>query len=168
MENIIKNLHKIVPFLNEEQLHDLEHSALSYRRFARIYFKIEKIDVDSKEMVVKVWQEKNTAENYLEKKDLNERAKTLMGRFFEEYTIHTHPIPYQQAPSEVVNPLWVKERMKQFKISNKKMIADLGIAKAEISALINGHREMGVRTKGLFYYYFKYKEQKTINNERNS
>ena len=48
--------------------------------------------------------------------------------------------------------------MNKHKIGSKKLVADLGIAKAEISAMINGHREMGIRTKGLFYYYFKYTE----------
>lgn len=48
--------------------------------------------------------------------------------------------------------------MNKHKINSKKLTEDLGIIKSEISALINGHREMGIRTKGLFYYYFKSQE----------
>lgn len=62
---------------------------------------------------------------------------------------------YIEAPAQVVTPEWIQERMNRYKVGNKQLVKDLGLAKAEISALVNGHREMGIRTKGLFYYYFK-------------
>lgn len=158
MENIVKNIHKIKDFITEEQYDKIEYGGLLYRRYSRIYFKIISVNADAKDMVVKVWQEKNTAEKYLDNKQLIEKGKELLSPFFQNWAIHIHSTPYQEAPPESVTPQWIREQMNKYKISSKKMVADLGVAKAEISALINGHREMGIRTKGLFYYYFKYIE----------
>ena len=160
MENIIKNIHRLKDILSDEQIIDMEASALSYRRFARIYFKILQIDQVKKELFVKVWQEKNPHGNQLEKKDLNERAKTLMSRYLSDYTIHTNPIPYQEAPPEIVTPQWIQTQMNKHKIGNKQLVQNLGIAKAEISALINGHVDMSMRTKAMFYYYFEFQKLK--------
>lgn len=78
--------------------------------------------------------------------------------YFEDWKIQKVTFPYIEAPAEIVTPEWIKEQMNKYKIGSKKLVTDFGIAKAEISAMINGHREMGIRTKGLFYYYFKYTE----------
>lgn len=156
MENIVKNIHKIKEFITQEQYDKLEYSGLLYRRYSRIYFKIISVNASEKDMVVKVWQEKNPTEQYLNKKELIDRGKEMFLPLFEGWAIHFHPTDYQEAPVEFVTSQWIQNQMHKYKVGNKQLVADLGIAKAEISALINGHREMGIRTKGLFYYYFKY------------
>lgn len=158
MENIVKNIHKIKDFISQEIYDKIEYAGLLYRRHSRIYFKIISVNADEKDIVLKVWQEKNSQEKYLDSKELIERGKELITTFFEGWAIHIHPTPYQEAPAEIVTPEWIQAQMNTHKISSKKLVEDIGIAKAEISALINGHREMGIRTKGLFYYYFRCKE----------
>jgi len=153
--NIVKAIHKIKDQLTNEQLDKLETLAFQYQRYARIYFKIMAIDKEKKELVIAVWQEKSPADNYLKDTDLVERAQSLFTPFFEGYQLKIGAQSYIQAPPEIVTPDWIKTKMQQFKIGNKQLVKDLGLPKSEISALINGHREMGIRTKGLFYYYFK-------------
>lgn len=163
--NIVKAIHKIKDLLTEEQLDKLEHLALQYQRYARIFFKILVVDKENKVLVLEVYQEKSPHENYLNGKDLWERAKSLFEPFFTDYQLKIGAFPYAEAPAEIVTSEWLLKQMNYYKIGNKKMVEDLGIAKAEISALIHGHREMGIRTKGLFYYYFKYIEaQKQLEN----
>lgn len=155
MENIIKNLHKITDYLTKRQIDSLEHSGLMHRRYARIYFKILNVDADSKVLNVQINQEKSPHENYADGKRLTEIVEETFRDFFPDWQIRKIAYPYQEAPVEVVTPEWIRTQMNTHKISSKKLVEDTGIAKAEISALINGHREMGIRTKGLFYYYFK-------------
>jgi hypothetical protein len=153
--NIVKAIYKIKGLLTDEELDKLEHLALQYQRYARIFFKIEHIDKAEKVLVISVYQEKSPSENYLTDKDLRERAQGLFMPFFEDYTLNIGARCYMASPVEEVTPNWIKERMNRYKVGNKQLVKDLGLSKAEVSALVNGHREMGIRTKGLFYYYFK-------------
>ena len=156
--NIIKAIHKIRQMLTEEQVDKLERLALQYQRYSRIFFKVVSVDKEEKILILSVYQEKSPLENYLTDKELRERAQELFSPFFEGYTLNIGATIYTESPAEEVTPEWIQERMNRYKVGGKQLVKDLGIAKAEISALINGHREMGIRTKGLFYYYFKYKE----------
>jgi hypothetical protein len=124
-----------------------------HKRHARISFK--EISETDTEIIVKVWQNRSPSENYSDKERLTEIVKELYALRNERKTLIIHATPYVEAPAEIVNPEWIKQQMHKLKKGSKVLIADLGIAKAELSALINGHREMGIRTKGLFYYYFK-------------
>ena len=156
--NIVKAVHKIKDLLTEEQLGRLEGLALQYQRYARIYFKIMAVSSDSKELVIAVWQERSPSDNYLDEAALVERARGLFVPFFEGWELKIGARVYVDSPVMVVTDEWIRERMSRLRVSNKQMVKDLGLAKAEVSALVNGHREMGVRTKGLFYYYFKWLE----------
>ena len=158
MENIIKNLHKLKSLLSNEQIDSLEYSAMMQRRYARIFFKIQFLDVEEKTIRIQIHQKKSPYENYADDKRLMEIVEETFRTYFEDWKIQKVTFPYIEAPAEIVTPEWIKEQMNKYKIGSKKLVADFGIAKAEISAMINGHREMGIRTKGLFYYYFKYTE----------
>ena len=158
MENIIKNLHKLKGLLSEEQLERLEGSAILHRRYSHIFFKVLEINTDDKILNVQISQEKSPSDNYADGKRMVDIVEETFRPYFEGWQIRKVTYPYIQSPAEEVTPEWIQERMNRYKIGNKQLVSDLGIAKAEISALINGHREMGIRTKGLFYYYFKYKE----------
>ena len=67
-------------------------------------------------------------------------------------------LAFQSSPPDIVTGDWIKEKMNKHKIGNKKIGGDTGVPKSEISAMINGHREMGIRTKSMFYYLFKWYE----------
>lgn len=150
--NIIKNLHKIKNLLTEEQINRLEHSGLNFRRFANISFKILKVENDI--ILIEIRQDKNPHGVHADIKRLTEIVEETFREYFPKYKIHKRPIMYIPAPAEIVTPEWAKKQMQKYKIGNKQLCKHFGIAKAEISAMINGHREMGIRTKGLFYYYF--------------
>lgn len=150
--NIIKNIHLIRNLLNDKQLESLENSGLNFRRFARITFKILKVEVDT--ITIEVRQSKNPNGNYADKKRLIEIVNEVFKPYFLNYKLHKHPKVYTPAPAEFITADWIKKQMQKHKVGNKKLVQDLGIAKAEVSAMINGHVEIGIRTKGLFYYYF--------------
>ena len=153
--NVVKAVHKIKDLLSVEQLERLEQMALQYQRYARIFFKIMALNKEKNELVIAVWQERSPADNYLDEAALMERARGLFAPLFEGWDLRIGATKYIEAPAQVVTPEWIQERMNRYKVGNKQLVKDLGLAKAEISALVNGHREMGIRTKGLFYYYFK-------------
>ena len=158
MENIIKNFNRLSSVLTPEQQEKVEYSAFMHRRYSRIFFKVVRVDADSRVIAIQVSQEKSPHENYADGKRLVEIVEETFRPFFDGWQIQKITVPYQSAPPEVVTPEWIRAQMTKLHIGNKKLMADLGIAPAEISALINGHREMGIRTKAMFYYYFKAQE----------
>ncbi|GIM60548.1 hypothetical protein CAPN008_05980 [Capnocytophaga canis] len=156
MENIIKNIHKIRDYLSDDELKELNEVAFMHRRFSRIYFKILKVDDDLIRIEVK--QEKSPHNNYFEVKRLTEIVQETFAKFFPKHAIQKVPLPYIESPVEVVTPQWVKDKMNKHKIGSKKLVEDFGVAKSEISAMINEHTSMSNRSKAMFYYYFKYIE----------
>ncbi len=134
-------------------MNHFENAIALHKRHSRISFK--EISETDTEIIVRVSQTRNPNGNHLSKERLTEIAKELYALRAETKNIIVHPNPYIEAPAEIVNGDWIKQQMNLHKIGNKKLVEDLGIPKAEMSALINEHREMGIRTKGLFYYYFK-------------
>ena len=155
MSQFIKFFNKIEPLLNDEQKRSLENYAYQYAKFWRVYFKILK--AEDNELIIRVEQHKKpTKTPYFTTKELNENAKELFSKYFPWYTIHTNPVPYELPPADVVTPEWLREQMQAHHIGAKKVSKAVGIPQSEFSALLNGHREMGIRTKGLFYYYFAF------------
>lgn len=49
---------------------------------------------------------------------------------------------------------WVKERMKEYGVTPKTLVAQLGITQGEISLLLTEKRGMTRPTRAMFYYYF--------------
>lgn len=156
MKNIIKNIHKIRDFLSDEQLKELDEIAFIHQRFARVFFKILK--VENNVIRIEVKQEKSPHDNYFDVKRLTEIADEVFATYLTNFTIHKVPLPYKESPIEVVTPQWIKEKMNTHKIGNKKLVNDFGISKSEISAMINEHTIMSNRSKAMFFYYFKYIE----------
>lgn len=152
--NDIKYIHKIKEYLTNEQLEKLEYSAFLHRRHAHILFKISIFNPDEKIIRIEVKQEKNPNGVFADTKRLIEIVEETFREYFTDFQIQKSVFPYIPAPAEIVTPEWAKKQMQKYKVGNKQLCKHFGIAKAEISAMINGHREMGIRTKGLFYYYF--------------
>ena len=69
--------------------------------------------------------------------------------------IHVVAVPYKESPVEKVDPEWIKCQMKKLKVTQKQMVYDLGMGKADISVVVNGSRSISNRTKAGIYYYFK-------------
>lgn len=160
MENIIKGLYKLQLLLSEEQINELKEIATMHQRFARIQFKIVQIDKEANTIIISAKQSKIPTEQYEERARLLEIISEVFEPYLQGWKIHKNVFPYQPFPAQIVTPQWIHQQMITYKVGAKYMSFDMGIPPAEISALINGHRQMGIRTKGLFYYYFKYIENK--------
>ena len=152
----IKSFFKIRDFLTEEQTADLGNYAYQYAKFFRVYFKIMAVDSKAKKIIIATRQEKKPTDTpYFTIKELTEKTRATFEPYFKDFTILVGAEPYNAPPADFVTPIWVNMQMQSHKIGAKKVAHDIGVPPAELSALINGHREMGIRTKGLFYYYFK-------------
>lgn len=162
----IKSFLKIKDFLNEEQTLDIGNYAYQYAKFWRVSFKIMAVDEREKKLIISTSQEKKTTHTpYFTAKELIQETKKLFKPYFEGYTILVGAEPYNTPPADIVTPMWLSMQLQTYHIKAKKVAQEIGIPPAEFSALLNGHREMGIRTKGLFYYYFKCKELELANSD---
>jgi hypothetical protein len=130
---------------------NIETAKELHKRHSRITFKVVK-ETDS-EIVIRVEQGKNP-------QDIYQTAERLIAIGKQVYadcgkTILVHPCPYVLPPAYIVTPEWIQKQMLQHKIRSKQLAEAFGLTKEDISGLVNGHKEMGIRTKGLFFYYFK-------------
>ena len=103
---------------------------------------------------MQVAQGKNPNGNYLTKDRLVEVTKELFGTYYRKVIVH--PIPYKAPPADDVTPEWVIERIKESGRKNKDIASDLGISSSELSAYTNRHKDMGIRVRSMFYYYFEW------------
>lgn len=125
-----------------------------HKRYSRIYF--SEVRENEKELVVAVRQTRSPNENYADKSKLEEITRELYALktgFSKKLIVSS--APYTEAPSEIVTPEWIQDQMNKRNFSLKGLVEATGVSKSDLSALINGHKEMGIRTKGLFYYFFK-------------
>lgn len=146
--NVIKNLALVT--LPEKELALLEHGALQYRRYSNIQFKV--LQVNGKEMWIKVYQDRHLSENYISEEDLKDRAKELFGRFLPDYTIHAYAIPYAPHPINQITEEWILDQFSKKPMSVKDLVEATGIDNTNLSAWINGKRPMSQPVKAMFYY----------------
>jgi len=167
METVIKNIHLLKPLVSEEEIQKLEHCALQYRKFARIYFKILGAYAQGDKTVVTIdcWQEKSPAENYLDTKELFKRCSELFAPLYSnsKFQIHTNTRKYVPNPTEIVTPEYLRAMLLKHKIKQKTIAVETGIATANISAWVNGLRPMSESAKAMFYYYFELVELRLSN-----
>jgi len=138
--------------LNSKKVQEIEHMSRTIQRFAGIKSYYLKKNGDGYH--IKVVQHKHHAKNYMDEENLRKRAEEYFSRFVDGDLIVV-AIPYEESPVEKVEPEWIKYQMKTLKISQKQMVHDLGMGKADVSIAVNGSRSISVRTKASFYYYFK-------------
>lgn len=156
METIIKNIHLVKDLLSESDLEKLNAGALQHRKFSRITFKI--LSVDDKSIKVQAVQGKTPQENYADADTLRLRTKELFSRFLPDRHVMTHVTTYTPNVTEQVTPEYIRNRMTELKIKVKHIVADTGIDQTNISAWMNGLREMSQPVKAMFYYYFQVKQ----------
>ncbi|WP_138485409.1 helix-turn-helix domain-containing protein [Dyadobacter bucti] len=88
---------------------------------------------------------------------LNQEAKHLFTSFLQPLgvEININPIPYFESPVEVVTDAYLRHKMVEHKKRLKDLVHDTGIDKSNLSAWINGIREMSQPVKAMFYSYFE-------------
>lgn len=149
MDFVTKNIHLID---DEGVKEEIERGTRAHLRFNRLTFKIKAVNEGA--ITVQVTQGKNLNGNYLTKDRLVEVTRELFGTYFRKVIVH--PIPYTAPPADDVTPEWVIERIKESGRKNKDIASDLGISSSELSAYTNRHKDMGIRVRSMFYYYFEW------------
>ncbi len=155
METVVKNIHLLKSVLSDQAIEQIENSALQYRKFARITFKVLSVFRDT--VTIETKQDKSPAENYLGQKDLFDRAKGVFKELYdnENIKVHMNVHRYVETPTDIVTPEYIQSKMIQLKIKNKNIIEDLGLDAPAVSSWTNGKREMSNPVKAMFYLYFK-------------
>jgi len=156
MNYVIKGFRKITPYLNEEQIKDMEAGAILYRRHANIQFAI--ITATDTEIIVQVVQGKHMAKNYLTQKELITRAKDMLRKFLPGHKIHVHATPYEDHFITQINEKWLAKKMFESRTKAKDIAADTGVPKSSISGWVNGTKPMSQTVKAMLYFYFAFKE----------
>jgi hypothetical protein len=158
----MKNL-ELLTWLNNEQKEMLETSSRNYKRFARIYFQILSFSED--ELIVKVWQMKNSAQKYLSAKELVERTKNVFDSKIlpENVSLHVRPVPYQQDELRNFSTLNIEQKMREFGLRPKDLGRLLDIDKSSLSSMLSQRRELSKSGKAMFYYFFKSLESRKNN-----
>jgi len=152
METIIKNIHLVKDLINEADLQKLENGALQHRKFSRITFKV--LSVTDKTIKIQAIQGKSPQENYANEETLIQRGKDLFSRFLPDQKIIVNAVTYKDNPTEKVTPEYLRHAMTEYKVKVKDIVADTGIDKTNVSAWVNGTREMSQPVRAMFYYYF--------------
>lgn len=160
METIIKNIHLLRSILSESAIERLEEGALQFRRFARITFKIIYFKDDT--LTIEVRQDKSPAENYLSAADLISRTKDLFSSHILPMNIkvNVNATPFREPIVEIVTPEYIRHFMTVYKVKVKELALDTGVDATNISAWMNGVREMSQPVKAMFYYYFESAQQR--------
>jgi hypothetical protein len=144
---------ELLNFLNKEQISLIQASELNYKRYARIYFQI--VSFGDAEIIVKVWQTENVAQNYLSAKDLVSRAKDVFaGMIPDGIKLRIRPIPFD--PLDNFSLSSIETEMTELGMQAKDLVKLLNIDKSTISLLLSKNRNMSKPTKAMFYYLFKY------------
>lgn len=147
--SVIKFLTRIADFITDAEA--LEKGAALHKRHGGIEFKVLK--VEGKKITIGAIQRKNFAGNYLSQKELVDRTKKLFTRFLPDHTVIVHAIPFMPHPSQSVTPEWLQGRMKKEHLKVKDLVELTGLEKSNISAWVNGVREMSNIVKSMFYAY---------------
>lgn len=149
MDFVTKNIHLID---DEGVKEEIERGTRAHLRFNRLTFKIKAVKEGV--IMVQIAQGKNPNGNYLTKERLVEVTRELFGAYYHKVIVH--PIPYTAPPADDVTPEWVIEKIKESGRKNKDIASDLGISSSELSAYTNRHKDMGIRVRSMFYYYFEW------------
>jgi hypothetical protein len=160
METIIKNIH-LIDSLDDLQVKKLVAGALQHQKFSRITFKI--LSIETNVIKIQTVQGKTPQENYADEKTLIERTGELFGKFFPNHRVVVNAVTYKENPTEQVTPEYIRHAMTEHHVKVKDIVADTGIDKTNVSAWINGTREMSQPVRALFYYYLLVKSRLEVN-----
>lgn len=132
----------------EEAKHDAIIRSIGNYKKVGIEIDISELDSDN---AVKITQAKMYNGLILSSKQLYERAKKVFhGSGIKPRII---PLTYSLDFSNVTTE-WIEEQMKEYSISRKDIVKQLGIAENVVSEYLSGKRNLSLMGKAAFYYYF--------------
>ncbi|MBV7531248.1 helix-turn-helix transcriptional regulator [Chitinophaga sp. sic0106] len=150
----IKNSQKI-DFLDAESIKKLDYGALQHRRYSSIEFKILKVDTGEKSITVQTIQGKSLSENYADLAKLIKLTKDLFSRYFPDFKIHVHAIPYSHPEVDQISTAEIRNYMEDKGLKIKDIEKLTGIDKTNLSAWLNDKRAMSQPVKAMFYFMIK-------------
>lgn len=141
--------------LTNEQKKTLEKSEVSFKRFARVYFEV--VRINENEAIIKVWQKENAAKNYLSAKELIDRTRGIFkGIIPDGIQIHCRPIPFEPSDLRSLTIDEIKRNLNQFGLKPKDLVKLLDIDKSSLSLILSENRELSKANRAMFYYLIKY------------
>lgn len=150
METIIKNIH-LIQNLSDLDIQKLAYGALQHQKLSRITFKI--VSIDETAIKIQTIQGKSPQNNETDEKTLIERTKELFSRFFPDLKVIVNAVVFHPGPVEIVTPAFIRTLMTYLKVKVKDIVKDTDIDKTNVSAWVNGTRDMSQPVKAMFYYY---------------
>jgi len=152
--DIMKGL-ELLPALTDHQKKLLDTSELNYKRYARLYFEI--ISFENNEITIKAFQRENVAEKYLTSKEIIERVHGVFDVL--GYKVHVRPITFKKDDLANVDTAYVQSKMEALSLGQKDLVKLLNIDKSSLSLILSEGR-MTRSNQAMFYYLFKYLEEK--------
>ncbi|HML64662.1 MAG TPA: hypothetical protein PKC55_07525 [Dysgonomonas sp.] len=152
---MIKGLDTLA-FLTSNDKKLLQKSEQLYKQHARIEFEVLCYDEPSKELIVKVWQGENSAENYLSAADLISRTKDVFNMLPPDVCLYVRPVPYSKDRLQGYTIDDVRTDMEKYGLQQKDLVKLLDIDKTSINRLLNEGRELTKYQKAMFYYLFEF------------
>lgn len=147
----------LLPIADENKAR-LKEFALQYKKFARII--VEVISVTNSRIIVRVEQKEAVNDNFLSKKELEERVRDMFnGEIPEKYKLTISAVDFDRRDIEAINIESILKKMEKLNLKQKDLCAHLGIDKSSLSLTIGEQRELTKWQKACFYYFFKYYEQ---------
>lgn len=144
--------------IEDENKTRLKEFALQYKKFARII--VEVISVTNSRIIVRVEQKEAVNNNFLSKKELEERVRDMFkGEIPEKYKLTISAVDFDRRDIEAINIEFIVKKMGNLNLKQKDLCAHLGIDKSSLSLTIGEQRELTKWQKACFYYFFKYYEQ---------
>lgn len=156
---MIKGIEKL-DFLTKTELKKIELSETNYKRFSRIYFEVLDYNQDTKELIVKVWQNENEAGKYLTSAELISRMKEAFDFLPDNVSLYVRPIPYEKSKLLSYNIDDVRTDMEKYGLQQKDLVKLLDIDKSSINILLSGGRNLTKYQKAMFFYFFEYMKLK--------
>lgn len=151
----IKNLH-LLDDMKESDIDKMEAAAGMHKRYSSISFKI--LEYSAKKVVIRITQDKSSAEKYFDVKRLTEIVHETFDRFFKDKKIMVRAFPFEQSPVNQVTDAYIRNQMESNGIKLKDISQETGIDYTQLSALAAGNKPLSQSAKAMFYYYFKFKE----------
>jgi hypothetical protein len=157
MENIIKGLH-LLKDLAKPDIDAMEQAALRLWQQFAVTFKF--VEYGDKSVTIQVAQDRNQEKTYFDRKFLIGMVHQTFDAYFPSKKILVNPIPFVPNPTEVVNSVWIKDRMLKTGCRLKTIAEETGLNMSYLSTLTNGVDPLSEMAKAMFYYYFLSKEEK--------
>jgi hypothetical protein len=147
----LKNLKGILP----DGIYDqVARRFTNLNRFAKVGF--EFFIKDSKQIIINVSQYEKLTDDIYSEKQLVEFTRGFTDLLENEgFKVHINARPYSGDELSLISASWVKERIQEKGISQRRLAKELGVDEFIMSKLLSNKLGFTRWHKAAFFYYFK-------------